>query len=968
MSSRSTFIILLAAFIVCAFAAVPAHAQSADLLVTKDGPTSAAAGADVPYTVTVNNLGPDPAANVTLTDSIPAGMSFVSAAQNSGPAFSCSLPNPGDTVGAISCTAQTMLAMETATFTFTFNIPPDVATGQFFTNIASVSTITDDPNEENNSASATTAGPAEPSADLGISKSAPSSTGPDTDVTYTIFVTNGGPDPAVTVSLDDTLPGTMTFVSITQNSGPAFNCTTPAVGSGGTITCTIGVLASGTSATFTLVGHIPPGTPSGTTFQNTATIDSMTSDPNAENDTGSAPTVVSVADLIVTKTKTVPGTAVSGTTYTYSISATNGGANPAESVTLSDPLPAGTTFVSMVQNNGPAFNCVGPAQGTNGTVVCDIPLLAVSAIANFTLTVAVPPGTAGGIVLSNTATITASGTYDPNTANNSSTDNTNTVVQSDLSASKSGPATIIAGNDITYTIGVANAGPSDSSTVTLTDSTPANTTFVSLVSPGWSCTTPAVGGTGTITCTTPSMLTGTNASFTLVLHASPSAPFASTISNIATFSAASDPNNANNSATSNATVQTSADLITTKTGATTVVAGNSITYTIGVSNAGPSEAQTVTLSDTTPPNTTFTSLAAPAGWSCITPPAGGTGPITCSTPVLANGAAASFTLTLAVPSATASGTLISNNASVISTTSDPNGANNGQNVTTTVSTSADLSVVKTGPANALNSAVVAYTITATNAGPSNALTVTLSDPIPAGTTFASFAQNTGAPFNCTTPAVGGTGTVNCTIASFPSAATATFTLSITTGSQPASVATNTVTIGSTTPDPNNANNTSTVVTAVAAPSTDVAITKTATPNALLPNSAETFTITVTNNGPAVALGTTVTDVLPTTVTLTSASSTQGSCSGTTTVTCSVGTLASGASATITLRVQTGATTGPTSNTATVTIANVDTNPANNTSTTSFDIVAPIPVMSPLALLLMSIALAAGGAIALKARG
>ena len=63
-----------------------------------------------------------------------------------------------------------------------------------------------------------------PQADIGVQKVGPDSAAPDTDVAYTITVNNSGPDAADSVSLTDTLPGTMTFVSIMQNSGPAFTC------------------------------------------------------------------------------------------------------------------------------------------------------------------------------------------------------------------------------------------------------------------------------------------------------------------------------------------------------------------------------------------------------------------------------------------------------------------------------------------------------------------------------------------------------------------------------------------------------------------------------------------------------------------------------------------------------------------------------------------------------------------------
>ena len=110
-------------------------------------------------------------------------------------------------------------------------------------------------------------------ADLLVTKSGPSSAAAGSDVSFDVVVMNGGPDDATTVTLTDAVPAGMTFVSATQNSGPAFSCSTPAVGRTGTITCTIATLVAGASADFTFVMHIPVDTPPGTTFTNKASRD-----------------------------------------------------------------------------------------------------------------------------------------------------------------------------------------------------------------------------------------------------------------------------------------------------------------------------------------------------------------------------------------------------------------------------------------------------------------------------------------------------------------------------------------------------------------------------------------------------------------------------------------------------------------------------------------------------------------------
>jgi uncharacterized repeat protein (TIGR01451 family) len=97
-----------------------------------------------------------------------------------------------------------------------------------------------------------------------------------------------------------------------------------------------------------------------------------------------------------------------------------------------------------------------------------------------------------------------------------------------------------------------------------------------------------------------------------------------------------------------------------------------------------------------------------------------------------------------------------------------------------------------------------------------------------------------------------------------------------------------------------------MITVSGATAADLSLTKSATPESVTVGENVTYTITVTNNGPGAADGVTVTDALPAGATLVSANASQGSCSGTTTVSCSLGSLASGASATVTIVVMTTA--------------------------------------------------------------
>jgi uncharacterized repeat protein (TIGR01451 family) len=122
------------------------------------------------------------------------------------------------------------------------------------------------------------------------------------------------------------------------------------------------------------------------------------------------------------------------------------------------------------------------------------------------------------------------------------------------------------------------------------------------------------------------------------------------------------------------------------------------------------------------------------------------------------------------------------------------------------------------------------------------------------------------------------------------------------------------------------------------PSANLTIAKTASVSKATVGDSFSYSIKVTNGGPNTAFATKVTDTLPTDVSFVSSSTTAGSCSGSTTVTCSLGDLANGASATITITVK-AVTAGTASNTATVSTTSTDTN-ASTTSTASVTIATP----------------------------
>jgi uncharacterized repeat protein (TIGR01451 family) len=152
-----------------------------------------------------------------------------------------------------------------------------------------------------------------------------------------------------------------------------------------------------------------------------------------------------------------------------------------------------------------------------------------------------------------------------------------------------------------------------------------------------------------------------------------------------------------------------------------------------------------------------------------------------------------------------------------------------------------------------------------------------------------------------------------------------------------------------------------------APTADLGVTKTAGAGPFTAGQTATFTITVNNAGPGSATNVTVTDILPGGTSFVSATPSAGSCSGTTTVTCNVGTLANGGNATITLAVQLNAP-GPVTNTATGTSDMTDPTPAVGAATITVNpaaALAPIPTLSEWMLMALASALATIAALKVK---
>ena len=363
--------------------------------------------------------------------------------------------------------------------------------------------------------------------------------------------------------------------------------------------------------------------------------------------------------------------------------------------------------------------------------------LAAPGVATLTL---VARSTAPGALVNNAA-VTAQTEADPDPLNNSDAASVNAAAAADLRVTKavSDPVPAVGGL-VTYTIAVTNLGPSPATSVTISDLLPASVTFVSSTpSQGSYDSASGLWTVGAVAATVTQTLSITGRVTAL-------GPVTNTATRQA--SAPIDPNPLNDSASATATPQLVADLAITKTpSAPTVAAGAPLTWTLVVTNAGPSTATNAPVADTFAPAFTgvIWTCTATAGSSCAA--ASGVGAIATTVTLVAGGRATFVATTLIASSAIGPQ---ANTATVTAPagTTDLQLTNNSVTATVEVTASADLQITKTGPASLVPGTNVVYTITVTNAGPSDAASVVVTDTTPAGLTFVSNAGDCLTAFPC----------------------------------------------------------------------------------------------------------------------------------------------------------------------------------------------------------------------------
>ena len=833
--------------------AVRAEPLAVDVSITKtDSPDPALIGNRLTYSIIVRNVGTAPAKLGIVTDTLPASVTFASVTTTKGV---CTR------IGSIiRCTLGNL--NKNANIRITVGVTPTVP--GVVTNTAVVATASNDANLANNTAAITTT--VLPKVDLAISqRAAPNPVFVGNPLAYTMVVTNVGPSNATNVVVTDTLPLNVALNAAANGCNPAGNL----------VVCTVGAMPSGSTRTLTVT--VTPGALAAGVLINTAQVRGGETDPNLANNTTSiATTVNSQADLLAGQSA-APVPAFLGNRLVYTLTVTNDGPSPASNVFLTDTLPAGVTFASAPANCAPSA----------GIVICTVGTLNAGTTATTTLIVT---PTSVGLITNNSTT--SGSTFDPNLSNNTSSSTFDVVPAADLAIVKTAsPAIVLVGDTITYTLAITNSGPSQATSVVVTDALPSGILLKFITTSQGSCS-----GTSLITCNLGTINNGGNAAITIgITTTTPSL----LINTAGVASPIADPNPMDNTSTRLVAVNP-ADLAVSKiASASSILAGSPLTYTLVVTNYGPLTGTNARLTDTLPANVTFSSAVTTQG-TCS-----GTAIVTCALGTLNSGAVATVTLVV-TPTTTG---VAANTALVAADQPDPDPANNTATATTAVNP-VDLAISKTAAPNPVFTGdVLAYTLIVTNNGPASAAGVIVTDDLPVNVAFVA-----------ASPACSLAGNqVLCSGGTLSNGARQTFTVTVNIALTAAGVITNTASVDSAAPDVVNGNNTASVATTVL-PKADLAVSLSDSPDPVYVGDLLDYMLSVVNNGPAPATAVLITQTLPAGSAFSSAPPNCAYGSGV--VTCALGVIPAGAG--LSLIVEVVPTAGAASMiTSTATIAAAD---------------------------------------------
>lgn len=653
-----------------------------------------------------------------------------------------------------------------------------------------------------------------PQVDLRITKSdAPDPVMAGEELFYTITVTNDGPDTAHDVLVIDDLPDEVTYLS--DNGG----CTYDSVEH--QLRCPLGDMPPNTSKSFTVKTRVKANAVvdegDGTTLiENRASVSSASFDTDTSNNTAVAQTFVQeVADLKVTKICKPDGFLRAGETGFCTIFVDNLGPSAARDVVLRDTNLSDGAFT---------FGAITPSQGTcappvDNVIVCQLGDISPASVTSTGRATVVVEVSANEEVDINDLADVTSPTPDPDTSNNSAQGTIRVMAVADLSIDKQGPATAIAGTDVTYTISIGNNGPSTAEGVVVEDVVSSGVSILSVTGSGGATCNAGVPGNAALPskCSFGTLAPAATRTMTVVVHVLPGT--LGVIHNDARVTSSTfDDDLSNNLATVATDVSGQADLSITKADSPDpVLAGDPLTYTIVVANGGPSTAQDVTITDQIPAGTSFVEGVDGNGATvcALVQP----GMVVCELGDIGPGDSVTVFLTVLVAPSVPPGTVLTNTASVSSSTPDPAPSDNSTDATTTVNTAAELWLDKRATQRSGNpSPVLVYSLTVHNdtgcetdaqssptptcgeGGPSDALNVVVTDVLPLDPKklVVQFVSP-----QCTYTKA--THTVVCTSSRVPAGAKVEFVIEAQVSGSVGTVL-NTATLSSSTPDPVAANN------------------------------------------------------------------------------------------------------------------------------------------------------------------
>jgi len=554
---------------------------------------------------------------------------------------------------------------------------------------------------------------------------------PGDTISYTLTASNAaGAGTAEGVVLTETVPDETTFTA--GPSDPGWGCV-PDGSAGSTCTIALSDIAPGGSTMVSFAVTIDASvSPTLTAVNNTAVLSAANTTTDAEAMESTPVTAAAVLDLVKDDggVSTVPGA-----TVVYSLTVSNTGNADALATTLSDTVPANTTFNAAGSAMG--WSC---ADGAPAGSMCTYDLATFEggsvAAVSFAVTVvsSVPAGTTE---ISNQGTVSST-----NPASDVDSDTTPVIAEPTLGLTKTdGGASAIPGSLLSYELGYSNSGNEDAASTVLGEVVPAQTTFSAAASTaGWTCVPDAsAGSVCTLDLGTLAGGSSGTASFAVTVD-DPVLAGTSEITNAASLDASNAPAPA--AANRITAVVADPDLVLSKSdGGISTRPGRTLSYFLSYGNEGNENAADVELTETVPDHTTFFAKSSTPGWVCT--PDGSPGSV-CAFDIgeLEGGASDLAVFALEVDAPVAAGvTEIVNNATLDGSNA-PAPAAAGD--TTPVLAEPALTLAKDdGGITAEPGDVVVYTLTYGNHGDEGVDDLELSETVPTDTVFEAASSTAG---------------------------------------------------------------------------------------------------------------------------------------------------------------------------------------------------------------------------------